>query len=424
MKERYITNYQKISQPIFAITPMKFLMSLFCVFFSATLYAQHDILGEIISYEKQLNELDKKRENISENLENLRLRRNIDYIYQYGVPRMENDSGQTHRRNAFVFNYNIQAKQSNWVAHIIGTEIANGIITRTNDFREDSLLDGSSSTKADYWDSGFDRGHLAPSADFRWSLKALSESYLYSNMSPQRPELNRERWAQLEDLLRTYVLENKRPLYVVTGPVWESGLDSIGPSRMAVPKRFYKVALDFLADTPVAVGFVMPNTYCKYPVIHYAISVDSVQRLTGIDFFPKLEIGKQHRAEQSFREYVWQPERKKGDVSPLWAEDLPAGTVNSVDAKNMSGKTATVCGTVVATKFNEKSGATFLNFDQQFPDQLFYASIWKSDLSNFPYQPHIDLLHKKVCVTGSVGLNRDIPNINIKNEKALRFLQD
>ena len=71
---------------------------------------------------------------------------------------------------------------------------------------------------------GYDRGHLAPSADFRWSKKALSESYFYSNMSPQVASFNRECWADLEGLIRGYVYENKRDLIVYTGPVLHEGL--------------------------------------------------------------------------------------------------------------------------------------------------------------------------------------------------------
>ncbi len=68
---------------------------------------------------------------------------------------------------------------------------------------------------------------MAPSADFRWSKTALSESYLYSNISPQLADLNRKGWADLEDMIRTYVYENNQDLFVVTGPVLKKGLTKI-----------------------------------------------------------------------------------------------------------------------------------------------------------------------------------------------------
>lgn len=392
------------------------------VLLCAPAWAQPGIRADIAAKEKELAELDRKREHLLQTLENLRLERNLYDLKEIGLPLL-NDSGTTYSHSAYIFNYNEPAEQPNWVAHIISPEIADGIITRTNDFRVDTLVKTGTAGKNDYWQSGYDRGHLAPSADFKWSLKALSESYLYSNMTPQVPDLNRERWAALEDQLREYVVQHKRPLYVVTGPILDQGLDSIGPNRVAVPKRFFKVALDYSVQPMQAVGFIMPNEYCKYPVMHYAVPVDSVEKITRINFYPKLATSVQNAAEKSYTDSLWLPPKEKGNIAPLRKEELPKGAVNSVDAKNYDGKTATVCGSIVATKYSDKSGATFLNFDQKFPDQLFYISIWKDDLPNFAYQPHIELLNKQVCVTGTVGLNKGIPTINIKNEKPLEIME-
>lgn len=399
-----------------------FLTFFVFVIFSVSVSAQNIFKTEIAAQEKQLAELDAKRNQILSTLETLRLKRNMYDLKEVGMPIMK-DSGITYFHSAYAFNYNEPAEQSNWVAHIISPEITGGIITRTNDFRTDPLVKTGTATKADYWNLGYDRGHLAPSADFKWSLLALSESYLYSNMVPQSPELNRERWAQMEDMLREYVVEYQRPIYVVTGPIFDKGLDSIGPNRMAVPKRFFKVVMDYTATPARSIGFIMPNEYCKYPIMHYAVSVDSVENITKINFFQKLPTNIQAAAEKTYTDSLWLPEKKKNNIAPLRADELPKGAVNSVDAKNYEGKTVKVCGTIVATKYSEKSGATFLNFDQKFPDQLFYISIWKGDLSNFPYQPHIELLNKEVCVTGTVTLNRDIPTINIKNEKPLEIAE-
>ncbi len=390
------------------------------IFLGLSAFGQQNLIAE---KEKALHDLDSRRAKLLEELEELKLKRNISDLVKWGLPVLS-DSGKTYFRSAFVFNYNEPAEQANWVAHIISPEISGGIITRTNNFRVDSGVVTGSADINDYWMLGYDRGHLAPSADFRWSLKALSESYLYSNMSPQKAELNRERWAQLEDILRLYVMENNRPLYVVTGPVLESDLDSIGPNRVAVPKRFYKVALDYSVTPPRGIGFIMPNMYCKYPVMYYAMSVDSVEALTGINFFSRLSPEQEESSERRFADSLWLVQAAKGNVAPLSKSELPKGAINTLEAKEYVGKKAKVCGKIVATKYSEKSGATFLNFDQKFPDQLFYISIWKSDLPNFPYQPHLTLDGKMVCVTGTVNLNRDIPTINIKNEKALEVLDE
>ncbi len=402
---------------------MKQLFSI--VFFSFFSLSQSFTFGQVEAIpakEKELAELDARRNALLKELEELKLLRNRKDLVKWGTPVFA-DSGTTHFKSAFAFNYNERAEQANWVAHIISPEIKDGIITRTNNFRSDPDVKSGTAGEKDYWKSGYDRGHLAPSADFRWSLNALSESYFYSNMTPQKSELNRERWAQLEDMLRQYVEEYGRPLYVVTGPVLEPGLDSIGPNRVAVPRRFYKAVFDFSSAQPRGVAFIMPNGYCKYPVMYYAVSVDSVEKITRLNFWPKLNTTQENSVERTFSDSLWLVKKAKGNEAPLSKEEMPAGAVNSVEAKELDGKKATVCGRIVATKYSEKSGATFLNFDQKFPDQLFYISIWKTDLPNFPYQPHLSLEGKLTCVTGMVSLNRNIPTINIKNEKALQFLE-
>ena len=114
--------------------------------------------------------------------------------------------------SALFLVYDEQHEQSKWVAHKISQNISEGSVGRTNDFREDTLIKTGSASEKDYFTKslneqgkysyngyGFDRGHLAPSADFRWSKTALSESYFYSNMSPQLPEFNRKGWAKLEN---------------------------------------------------------------------------------------------------------------------------------------------------------------------------------------------------------------------------------
>ena len=116
-----------------------------------------------------------------------------------------------------ILGYNENHEQAQWVSHIVLPDVEKGNVSRTNNFRKDELVTSGTASKADYWYSGYDRGHLAPSADFRWSKTALSESYFYSNMAPQLPELNREKWAELENAIREYVIENKIQVYVVTG---------------------------------------------------------------------------------------------------------------------------------------------------------------------------------------------------------------
>lgn len=99
--------------------------------------------------------------------------------------------------------------------------------------------------KAEYLHSGYDQGHLAPSADFSFSQEANDETFVLSNMAPQKPALNRDAWRHLEGRVRKWICGEGR-VRVYSGPVLEAGLSMIG-NRLPIPKHFFKVLLD---ETP------------------------------------------------------------------------------------------------------------------------------------------------------------------------------
>ena len=163
--------------------------------------------------------------------------------------------------------YDEDHEQAKWVLHKISNDIIDGKVSRTNDFRVDPLIESGSAEEKDYFlkiklnsgkydydGFGYDRGHLAPSADFRWSQKALSESYFYSNMSPQLPSFNREKWAELEGLIRSYIFENNRPLIVYTGPVLHDQLAKVSRSinGVSIPEQFFKIVIDYEIGKTIA----------------------------------------------------------------------------------------------------------------------------------------------------------------------------
>ncbi len=197
--------------------------------------------------------------------------------------------------------YDERHEQARWVAHIAVPDLIAGNLARIDSFMPDPLVKTGTAVTADYWNSGFDRGHLVPSADMRWNIDALRATYLYSNVCPQRPELNRGTWAELEDWVRRYVNHSKRRVFVVTGPVLRDGLPVMqNPGRrneVSIPEHIYKVVADLDSDSPKAIGFVMSNGKQEYPPISYAVSVDSVERLTGLDFFQALPDAVEDRIE-------------------------------------------------------------------------------------------------------------------------------
>lgn len=192
------------------------------------------------------------------------------------------------RHTAFTLCYCEKEEQAKWVAYRLTAEMCSGKgEARSDNFREDPDVRTHSAVPDDYKKSGYDRGHLCPAGDMAWSRLAMSESFLMSNMSPQLPAFNRGIWKNLESEVRRWAIDNKE-IYVVTAGVPEEGLPVIGANKVAVPRYYYKVILDVHPPEYKAIGFILPNAAGRDPLSAYAVTIDSVERLTGIDFFPAL----------------------------------------------------------------------------------------------------------------------------------------
>ena len=131
----------------------------------------------------------------------------------------------------------------------------------------------------------------------------MQQSFLMTNVCPQHRSLNEGGWARLEEKCREWVRRDSA-LIIVTGPVLEPGLDTM-PSGVVVPKRFYKVVLAHCVRPMRAVAFIYNNGPCNGPLSRYAVSVDEVERLTGIDFFAVLSPDVQQRMESACNLQVW-----------------------------------------------------------------------------------------------------------------------
>lgn len=188
---------------------------------------------------------------------------------------------------AFCLSYSDLHEQPEWVFYLLTKERISGTAKRKNNFREDTKVKTGSASLGDYKGSGYDRGHLCAAADNTHSVDAMSESFYMSNMSPQIPSFNRGIWKRLEGQFRKWA-SVKDNLFVVTGGVLTSAIDTIGINQVTVPKYYYKIALHMDTDT-TAIGFLMPNEGSKQPLLDYVVSIDSIEVITGIDFFFQLE---------------------------------------------------------------------------------------------------------------------------------------
>lgn len=191
------------------------------------------------------------------------------------------------RHSWFTLSYNDSYEQANWVYYSLTDQmVRKSGAERSSSFKVDMMVPGESAKSSDYSRSGYDRGHLCPAADMDFDPKAMKESFLMSNVSPQEPEFNRGIWKQLEETVREWAIEEKQ-LYIVTGPVFKDNKGTIGKEEVLVPGYFFKIIYD-PTDQPKMIAFVMPNQASDQPLTEFAVPVDKAEQLTGFDFFSQL----------------------------------------------------------------------------------------------------------------------------------------
>ncbi len=390
--------------------------------------AQNDLEEHLRTLEAERSRIEEQRATIRERLDSTKLAIIRRDLRKFGLPKMkEGEELIVHPGHMLV--YDEDHEQAKWTAHIASPELTTGNLARIDSFIPDPQVKTGTAVTVDYWYSGYDRGHLVPSADMRWNYNALKATYMYSNTSPQLPELNRESWAELEDWVRRYVNFSGRRVFVVTGPVLREGLPIMEkPNRendVSIPEYFFKAIADLDGDTPKAIGFIQRNGSNDGPPISYAVPVDSIEALTGLDLFHKLDDAVENNIEAMREPRDWYAEGDPffGEAEPLKVP-LPKGMFNTVQAKYHIGKTTTICGTVVSTRRTAKANAVYLNFDRMHPYQDFYATIWEYNGPNFSYRPEEYLLNKQICVTGKLTMYDDIPRISINNEKEVMLYEE
>lgn len=183
--------------------------------------------------------------------------------------------------------FNPELHIPNYVAWELTADEVDGPETRGNKFFCDENVAGCPDTW-DYSYSGYDRGHMAPAGDMKWSRKAMDETFFLTNICPQSGDLNRGAWKTVEEKCRARAKMDSA-LYIVCGPVpGEKPIEYIGDSKVFVPRRFFKVICAPYAETPYAIGFIMPNSKVIGGAQKAAVAVDEVEKITGYDFFSEL----------------------------------------------------------------------------------------------------------------------------------------
>jgi endonuclease G len=187
----------------------------------------------------------------------------------------------------YTLSYNEKHEQAEWVAY----ELTPSHLTKDDRVRPYFIYDKEVRTKSanyrNYKQSGYDKGHLVPAGDMRFSEKAFNDTFYTSNISPQNHEFNAGIWNRLEQKVRYWTYKYKH-LYVVTGGVLKNDLKTIGQEKVSVPNQFYKIVLDYTEPEIKAIAFLMPHKESNKALYKFVTSIDHIETLTGIDFFPGL----------------------------------------------------------------------------------------------------------------------------------------
>ena len=212
--------------------------------------------------------------------------------------------GEMEHHLGYSLEYDESKEQAAWVAYELTREEVAGTIKRKDNFRSDPSISTGSAALSDYKGSGYDRGHLAPAADMKWSDKVMSESFFMSNMSPQDPSFNRGIWKKLEEKVRNWAVENGKIL-IATGPIYQGSYKSIGSNQVAIPTHYYKVIIDYTKPEFKGIGFIMENKKGSKPLQSYACTINKVEEVTSIDFFYLLPDEIEEKLESYFDTNKW-----------------------------------------------------------------------------------------------------------------------
>lgn len=204
----------------------------------------------------------------------------------------------------FTVSFNKDNGTPNYVAwELLGTE-AWGDIQRTDNFWQDPDLDGCPATK-DYTGSGYDRGHMCPAADQKWSDRAMNDCFVMANICPQDHDLNAGAWLTLENKERQWA-QRDSAIMIICGPIYDvADTKRIGNAKVRVPGAFFKILAAPYLKNPRGIAFVYPNMTAPGNMQDYAMSIDDVEKMTGYDFFQALPEDIEARIESTYSFKEW-----------------------------------------------------------------------------------------------------------------------
>jgi endonuclease G len=236
-------------------------------------------------------------------------------LIRYGRPVGHEADGRLLTKSHHACFHDPHLKVSRWVAYRAeGDDTSSRERHAGKFFPEPQLPAGQRAEEYDYrglWKpdrTGYDRGHQAPDAAIkRFGPEAQRETYSLANTTPQHSQINQGIWQDVEAAIRSWSAPN-RPVWVVTGPIFFPKHETtyVGPNRVAVPDAYYAVLNRGLP--PQVLSFLVANTAQApwYASLNgFLVSVDSVEKLTGLDFLSELPDSAENRLEALTPRTAW-----------------------------------------------------------------------------------------------------------------------
>ena len=213
-------------------------------------------------------------------------------------------SNQIINHDYYTLEYSEEAEQASWVAYTLTKDQ----LTETNLSRPYFEIDPAVKTGAAHWrnykNSGYDRGHLCPAGDRRFNTQAYNETFLTSNISPQLQEFNGGVWNRLENQVRDWA-RRYGELTIITGGLLKDPVDKIGEEEVYVPSAFYKILIRKDASGFTALAFLIPHSESDQDLKAFVVTIDAIEELTELDFFPQLDDATEAQLEASHSVTDW-----------------------------------------------------------------------------------------------------------------------
>ncbi len=209
-------------------------------------------------------------------------------------------------REGYSVSYNPTTLQPNYVAWLLTPERLTGNNQRSESFFEDKdLSDNERARLDDYYNSGFDRGHICPAGDNKWSKRAMTESFYLSNMCPQTHTLNHESWRILEETCREWVRYGGCNIYIISGPIFSDKTKRKANRRIPVPTQFFKALLCLDKGEEKGIAFIYDNNTTDQSMEEATVNIDEIERITSFDLFNTVQKNLQDKLERQSNLSVW-----------------------------------------------------------------------------------------------------------------------